>query len=402
MRPSILDRKAFSWKSISETVFHVKIILLVTFIATAQMFLVSGVVKAEAMIEIRAIGSSPVREGNLAEAKKDALDQALQKAVIEAVEQTLSPAEVTKNLKKLTESVFQTGRSLVQDYQVEAEAYSQTLFVVIVKASIVHESLAEELRNAGFTMLGMGGKRIVVIFSGEEWIKPILMEEMEKTLASLGLATKVEGADLYDLSALSVYTWADIGRQKQADFIAWCHFQHACSENPDGDVPCRGQISTKIVDVDNRLLAASRVLNSEGSYKDVQEGKAGVARNLSEQMNRFMQDSLTGYNLRENLPETSLMVVLEGVTLYAQYEQVRGVLKNTIPGVEQVSLDSAGGGRFDIKVRYRGREEELKTKLLDHPFSRFQLLPEEPRAGAVIFRVQIKKDREADADRTTP
>jgi hypothetical protein len=365
--------------------------LLVTVLFSIYVIsLVPPLYAADSVLEVRATGISQIREGNLTQAKSAALDQALQSAVIKAVEQILSPAVVTKNLQLLSRSAFSTGRRFIQEYRVEAEAHSDVLYVMVIRAIISGEDMTKVLKEAGLSSMEGEKKGILVFCDGEQYGRLIMADQLKNTATALGFDMEFMGPDFHDLSGLGARTWADIGRQKDARFVLWCALRVNCSESREGKTPCQGELSFKLVDASTYSLVVSQSFTGEGSYDDIQPGKEQVAQNLGGQMAQFLRDRLGGYYLKENVTARSLKITVKGVTRYAQYDQIRRALKNSIPGVEAVSLTSSGGGIFEIEVRYRGSEEELKAKLLEQPYGGFQLAADASPEGAAILRVETQ------------
>jgi hypothetical protein len=339
-------------------------------------------------MEIRATGSSKIRQGNLTQAKEAALDQALQNAVIQAVEQILSPAAVSKNLQLLMSSAFSGGRRYIREYRVEAEAHSDALYIMVIRAAISEDDLTKVLKEAGLAPVQGEKKGILVFCEGEQYGRLIMAEHLKDITTALGFGMELMGPDFHDLSGLGIRTWADIGRQKEARFVLWCAVRLTCLESKEGKTPCQGEALFKLVDADTYSLAASQSFTSQGSFDEAQPGKEQIAENLSLEVAQFLKERLTNYYLRETVVAQNLKITVTGITRYTQYDQISRTLKNSVPGVEAVTLASMGGGTFEIDVRYRGNIEELKTKVLEQPYNGFQLISDASPEGSVAFHVE--------------
>jgi hypothetical protein len=369
--------------------------IAVTVIAIILSFGALSSKGADSVMEIRATGSSKVRQGNLTQAKEAALDQALQNAVIQAVEQIVSPAAVSRNLQLLLSSAFIGGRKYIREYRVEAEAHSEALYAIVIRAAISEEDMAKALKETGLAPVQGEKKGILVFCEGEQYARLIMAEHLRDIAAALGFGMELIGPDFHDLSGLSIRTWADIGRQKDARFVLWCGLRLSCLDSGEGEKPCQGEALLKLVDADTYTLAASQSFTSQGSFNEARPGKEQIAENLSMEAARFLKERLTDYYLREAVAAQNLKVTVTGITRYTQYDQISRVLKNSVPGVEAVTLTSMGGGTFELDVRYRGNSEELRTKVLEQPYNGFQLISEASPEGSIAFHIESQSQSKA-------
>jgi len=162
----------------------------------------------------------------------------------------------------------------------------------------------------------------------------------------------------------------------------------ACLESKEGKTPCQGEAFFKLVDANTYTLEASQSFASQDSFDEAQPGKEQIAENLSMEVAQFLRERLTDYYLRETVVAQNLKITVTGITRYTQYDQISRVLKNSVPGVEAVTLASMGGGTFEIDVRYRGNIEDLKTKILEQPYNGFQLIFDASPEGRVAFHIE--------------
>jgi hypothetical protein len=368
-----------------------KTILVAVLFSIMLVLLIPVSYGADSILEVQSSGSSQIRDGNITQAKNAALDQALQNASIQAVQQILSPAVVTNNLQILTRSILSSGRRFVRDYRVEAEAHSKLLYIMFIRAAISADDMTKALKETGLSPIGGGEKKGILVFcEGEQYGRMIMADQLKNTATALGFEMEFEGPDFHDLSGLGVRTWADIGHQKDARFVLWCVLQVNCSESRAGKIPCKGELEFKLIDASTYTLLSSQSFSGEGSYDDVQSGKDQMAQNLGSQIAQFLRDHLSEYYLKENVTEQSLKISVRGITRYSQYDQLSRALKNSIPGVEAITLASSGGGIFEIEVRFRGSREELKAKLLEQHYDGFQLAAGGSPEGALTFQVETQ------------
>ena len=94
-------------------------------------------------------GAGSIKAGNLAQARRDAIQDALRGAVIQAVAGMLTESETKNAAKILGEAVYKDAERYVQTYRITGEYPGYGAYKVALRATVATEELARDLRVLG-------------------------------------------------------------------------------------------------------------------------------------------------------------------------------------------------------------------------------------------------------------
>jgi hypothetical protein len=94
-------------------------------------------------------GSSLVSGHDLARARNEALQDALQKAVMQAVGRFVVPQDMERKLQLIRERIAIKAEEFIQDYRVVSETTSLDIHIVLIRATVFAESIRKELHESG-------------------------------------------------------------------------------------------------------------------------------------------------------------------------------------------------------------------------------------------------------------
>ena len=103
--------------------------------------------KADVAIDVE--NSSPVKNENVAQARNDAIQGALQKAVEQATADLLSPGIMGAQAKILKRSIFLKGDQYIQNYRITSEKSYAGMYTVIVRVTVALDGIKKDLRIIG-------------------------------------------------------------------------------------------------------------------------------------------------------------------------------------------------------------------------------------------------------------
>jgi hypothetical protein len=94
-------------------------------------------------------GSAPVKNEAVAEARSDAIQGALQKAVEQATGSLLTPEIMREKSKTLRGSIFLKADQYILNYRILSEKASAGVYSVIVRVTVASDSINNDIRNLG-------------------------------------------------------------------------------------------------------------------------------------------------------------------------------------------------------------------------------------------------------------
>lgn len=118
---------------------------------------------------IEAEGSASVTGGDLARARSEAVRQALQKAVEQAAGHWLTPQGTADRSQILKERIADRAEGFIQEYRIVSETTVLDVHTVVIRASVLAESLRKDLIELGLikpTQLRLPVTRISLTIRG--------------------------------------------------------------------------------------------------------------------------------------------------------------------------------------------------------------------------------------------
>jgi len=95
-------------------------------------------------------GIAAVSGYDLARARDGAVRDALQKAVMLATEQWLTPRDAERTYEKLKERIYDRAEEFTQDFRILFELSDQDIYSVTVRATVFSERIKIDLQGLGF------------------------------------------------------------------------------------------------------------------------------------------------------------------------------------------------------------------------------------------------------------
>ena len=116
-------------------------------------------------------GRGSIKAGNFAQARRDAIQDALRKAVAQAIAGILSETEARKAAKVLTDTIYADAERYVQTYRITGEYPGDGAYRVAIRATVATEDILRDLAASG-VFVQQGGAApahdLVVVVRGLE------------------------------------------------------------------------------------------------------------------------------------------------------------------------------------------------------------------------------------------
>ncbi|WP_456325503.1 flagellar assembly protein T N-terminal domain-containing protein, partial [Desulfonauticus submarinus] len=115
--------------------------------------------------EVVVTGMAPIM-GNQAQARNQALQQALRSAVEQGIGTLIDSSTIVKNYQLLSDKIYSQASGYVKNYQVLSEGPSPDgqMYNVTIKAVVSTESIKNDLRAIGILRQQVGNPRFMTIY----------------------------------------------------------------------------------------------------------------------------------------------------------------------------------------------------------------------------------------------
>ncbi len=94
-------------------------------------------------------GNARISGGDLARARSEAVRDALQKAVEQVAGRWLTPQEAARKSPVIKEQITDRSEGFIQEYRIVSEITSFDLYTVAVRATVLADSVRDDLRKLG-------------------------------------------------------------------------------------------------------------------------------------------------------------------------------------------------------------------------------------------------------------
>jgi hypothetical protein len=351
--------------------------------------------------EVLAVGTAPLKDGNVAAARKRALADALSKGVEEYLLRTLDGEAVAGRLSRFVRDLVPAARDEIANYNMvgEEEVGGET-YLVLVRVRVNEQTLESALEQAGF--LREKGPPVKVLFmvsqhvagSGEpaywwdepgngEGLLPVELflnrafEQLGFSLASRTMKTP-EGENAEGLldADLTLEEAAEWGRLCSAEVV----IIGSCAQS--GNI-----ISIHLRAVD---AASASVLAEQGAQASLapdlegqERTREGIERAVKSAAPRLADRIREAFQPAESDPER-FQLTLQGIGSFTLLQQFTRFLRGGVPGVESVTQTRFKGDTVTFSIGYREGVDRFLDSMLNRPELPFPLTARKDESGEIV------------------
>jgi len=332
---------------------------------------------------VLAIGEAASHEGNTAEARRQALSDALERGVEAHLLRLLGGKAVADQFARFIQELVPAARDEIANYHILSEEEIEGRYRVLVRLRVNEKTLERILDENGF--LREEGRPIRVLFlvsqrrSGDEapayWWKNPAVEDgllpldlgLKRAFEAKGFtpasravnAPDGEGSENLRRHDLTIKDAAAWGRLCSADVV----------------VLGSGVLSDSMVSVHLRAVdvATGIMVSEQGAQSAMDSGLRGeerirdgierAARDLSARLAPDIREAVR----RVEAPADRLVLTLSGVEGFAQLRQFTRFLTENIPGVVSVTQTRFKGDTVTFSVAYGNGPDAVMEDLLNRP-----------------------------------
>ncbi|UCF56483.1 MAG: hypothetical protein JSW15_10455 [Deltaproteobacteria bacterium] len=326
--------------------------------------------------QILVIGTGTIVDGNVAEARRMAISEALVKGVEEYLTRRLGSQGMINNFPRLLQDVIPRAKEEIENFHILAEERMDKHYKILVRVKVNDKVMEERLREIAIVL--MEGPPIRVLFlvsqvvpsEGELsywWKDP--ETDSALTPVELALHRVFQERGFHPINRLLKIPEGEYSSEMKdldlpdEDAIRWGRLFSA-------NAVIRGRceiIEGREVSV---MLKALHVENGIMIYRDVQsekieEGPGGtdqVVETIEIAVNNVVSRLSPEIMMAMELPEAEtnqLELTLKGLRSFRQFREFKGFLEKDIPGVKSVKQTRVRGNFMSISVEFLGDEERL-------------------------------------------
>lgn len=357
-------------------------------------------------------GMAAIIGGNTVVARDKAIDDALRKAVEQAVGTVVSSDTMTENYKVIHDKILARTAGYVERYKVVSEGPRGDIYVVTIQAEVGKANLMDDLRALGLLHVLKEKPKVLVIIDekvgglyGTTAFESVGQAEstiMEKFIAA--------GFNVVDPDTVK----ANITRDKALRLIEGDAAASAAeglkygaqvvitgkafSKNAGGKLlgtrmqSMQATLQARVVRTDTAKVISSRSATGAQAHIDELQGGALAIKEAGEQLSdALIKDIVKQWGGEVYGRSQEMVVMISGLVSYRHLSAVKQFLEKEMQGVRAVHQRSFTGGVAELSLDYGGRSSNIADELAARKFTGFRLEPTNVTPNRIDVKAVLDK-----------
>ncbi len=318
-----------------------------------------------------------------ASARDVAIEDALRRAVEQAVGTVITSESMTENYELLSDRIYSKATGHVRKYKILRESKDDGLFRVKIHATVGTDRIKDDLEAIGLLMQRKHKPRVMVI--AVETIKDKYLRDLGNLSvtesAMIGIfrqkGFKVIDADTVKkvterdqlLSALQGDNMlaAKIGLQYGAEIVVMGKATadssgYIMSNNKLQSI--NANVTARVIRTDNAEIIATGDQMSTRAHISVISGAHTAFKIAGEKLAGTMVEQILGKWTTETANLNSVVLVISGLDSYSDLIALKEALAHDVRGVKGVHQRSFTGGEAKLEIELRGDTQALAEVLV--------------------------------------
>ncbi|MFH2013272.1 MAG: flagellar assembly protein T N-terminal domain-containing protein [Pseudomonadota bacterium] len=378
-------------KTLSKAILCFLLILISAYFAHGEELLQSQVITSE--------GIGAIINNDKAMARDNAVEDALRKAVEQAVGTIVSSETMVENFQLLNDRIYTKTEGYIQKYKIISETSAENIYKVIVEATVTLGNLKNDLATIGLLMARKHKPRVMVMIAeqniGQQYLsfwwghkaseanlsiaESVLVEKLrEKGFNLVDHAAKAENirmSKLYRVANLDDNTAVSLGNQYDAEvvIVGKALAKLAGSVMGTSMKSVQANISARAIRTDNGAIIASA--NSHGAAVHIDEVTGGTEalKKASYDLASQLIDQIISTWGQEVSGTTMVQLTINGVSRYKDFTKLKNILQEQVRGVKGVYQRNINAGVAKVDIDIKGDSQSLADELSSKNFGDFSI-----------------------------
>lgn len=343
--------------------------------------------------DITSTGVAAILQGDKAIARDNALQDALRKAVEQAVGTMVSAETVVENYQLIRDSILTKSQGYIQNYKVVSESPSAELYQVTISATVALGNLKNDLSALGILMQRAQKPRVLFMiaeqnigqqffifwwhgkseFKGQQFDMSVSETALKEEFLNKGfnvvdssVATgKIEVSNAYRIADLTDAGAISIGRQLGAEVIV--KGKALAKEGPRTKGSNVGSyvadITVSALRVDNgAVLGSARGHGVSRHISEVTGGTEALERAAREASGK-MVDQIVAKWSSEVSGGGLVQLTVRGIGEYSDFVKFKDIIQGQIRGVQAIYQRSLEAGTAVLDIEMKGTAQQLSDEI---------------------------------------
>jgi hypothetical protein len=348
----------------------------------------------------------------VAPARDKAIDDALRKAVEQAVGTMVTSDTLTEQYKVITDKILAQTAGYVQRYKVLSEKAEGDLYRVKIQAEVARGNLQNDLRALGLLHVQAEKPKVMVIL--EEKVMGVFgttafedVGQAESTLIERLLASgfnvvdpQTVKANLSRDQALRILEGdnnaaAAAGLQYGAQIVIT---GRAFSKNAGGRIlntqlqSLQATLQARAILTDSAKIISSRSEQGRQAHIDeVQGGALAIRQAMQRMAEPMINDILAQWRSEVYGRSREVTLVITSLVSYRHLSAIKTFLEKEMQGIRSINQRSFIAGNAELMVDYGGKASNIADELANRKFTGFRLEPTNVTPSRVDVKAVLEK-----------
>jgi len=339
---------------------------------------------------IEVIGKGMIYRDDVAKARDEAIADALQGAVEQAVGLVISPTSVVQDFQLLGDRVYDLTEEFIRGYKVLTESKSGRYYRVVVRATVSMNAIQDKLQSIGILVIHKGMPTIMFFLSEQNigrpspqywWGKSSLSAHLSITEKTISEYMREKGFVIVDRAAsrrniqlgpeyagpeLSDDAMVKLGTELGADLVIVGKgiARHSGNVLDKRMKSVQARVSVRAIRTDTGMAIASSGANRAAVHSDERAGGTeALILSASVVAQDLVRQVVANWRKEDRRP-VIVELVVRGIKEYADFVRFRTHLRNDVRGVRNVYLRSIRAGEAKMDVDVIGNARILADELM--------------------------------------
>ena len=348
---------------------------------------------------VSATGVAPFSAGNEAKARDMAIQDAMRKAVEQAVGTMVAAETMVENYQLVRDSVLTKTQGYIQKYDVVNAGAKGNLYEVTISAAVAIENLKNDLSALGLLHARVEKPRVLFMiaeqnigqeyyvfwwygkseFKGQQFDMSASETAMKEefinkgfNIVDISVATgKIDISNAYRIADLTDAGAKEIGRKLGAEVVIKGKALAKAGPRTSGSSvgSYLADITASAIRVDNGAVLSSA--RGHGVSRHISEVTGGTEalEKAAREVSGKMIDQITAKWTQEVQGGGLIQITVRGIEEYTDLANFKDTIKAQIRGVNAIYQRSVEGGVAVFDVDYKGNAQQLADEITKKKFT---------------------------------
>ncbi len=367
-------------------------------------------------VEVEAIGQAVIFSGDKVAARDKAIDDALRKAVEQAVGTIVSSETVTKNYQLLSDKIYSQAKGYVKGYKVVTEAERDgSVFEVKIKATVGTDNLRNDVDGIVSLLNAKGMPRVLVMVAEQQvgqaspnywWGDQSFKTSMDATENAIIDAWQVKGVRFVDRQTLAGKLSAGLTSSAAPDdrVVKELAGKVGAEVVVRGDAVAADQgpvmgtqmrsiqvsVSLRAIRTDTGSIMGTAVVTTAIGHVNPAAGGAQALKQAGKKAADELFDKMIAQWQQESTGATAVKLVVNNAQKTGNIKALSNFISNEVRGVSTVRQRSFSKKVAELEVEIEGSAQDLATELEEKKFPGFAIEIEEVTPNSVTATLTKK------------